>query len=166
MSRQEDEKFIRMAIQLAKQAEEHGNQPFGALVVLDGEVIAQAESTSITSNDCTRHSELTVVSQISKMKLDRETLARCTLYSSTEPCAMCTGSIYWSGIGRLVFGCSNAALVKLQGDHLRIDSKDILSHGLRKIEVVGPVLEEEAILSHQSYWKAPRSWWREPDSAN
>jgi len=165
MNRQEDEKFIRMAIRLAEQAREHGNQPFGALVVLDGEVIVQAESSSITSKDCTRHSELTVVSLLAQKDLDRQTLERCTLYSSTEPCAMCSGSIYWSGIGRLVFGCSNANLVRLQGDHMRIDSKDILACGPRKIEVVGPILEEEAIVSHNDYWKAPRTWWREESNA-
>lgn len=165
MTQLDDEKFIRMAIRLAEQAVQHGNQPFGALVVdQDGEIVVQAESTKITAGDCTRHAELTVAAQAS-MVLDRESLALCTLYTSTEPCAMCTGAIYWSGIGRVVFGCSNDSLGALSGDNLRINCADILKRGTRKIEVVGPVLEAEAVIGHKNYWKSPRTWWREPDSS-
>ena len=103
---QNDEKFMRLAFDLARAAGEHGNQPYGALVVKDGEIITQAESTRLTTQDCSRHAELTVASRAA-MFLSKEDIQKCTLYTSTEPCAMCTGAIYWSGIGRVVYGCPN-----------------------------------------------------------
>lgn len=156
MNQVDDERFIRRAIQIADLAMTHGNQPFGALLVRDGEVIIEAESTKVNTKDCTRHAELTVAA-LASMTLDKETLSKCTLYSSTEPCAMCTGAIYWSGIGRVVYGCSKEALNNLKGDNLQLKCKDVLAHGTRKVHVIGPVLETVAILSHNKFWKSPQS---------
>jgi len=156
MDQLDDERFIRRAIQIADLAMTHGNQPFGALLVKDGEIIIEAESTKVNTKDCTRHAELTVAA-LASMILDKETLSKCTLYSSTEPCAMCTGAIYWSGIGRVVFGCSNEALCNLKGDKFQLKCRDVLAHGTRKVHVIGPVLEAEAILSHNKFWKSPQS---------
>jgi len=156
MDQLDDERFIRRAIQIADLAMTHGNQPFGALLVKDGEIIIEAESTKVNTKDCTRHAELTVAA-LASMILDKETLSKCTLYSSTEPCAMCTGAIYWSGIGRVVFGCSKEALNKLKGDNLHLKCKDVLAYGTRKVPVIGPVLEAEAILGHAKFWKFPQS---------
>ena len=155
----EDEKYMLIALDLARAAADHGNQPFGALVVMDGKIITQAESTKITTQDISRHSELTVATRVAMM-LDKEELKRCTLYTSTEPCAMCTGSIYWAGIGRMVYGCPNEDLGRISGDNLGITSREVLSTGTRKVEVVGPVLKEEAIKIHEDYWEKPREWWK------
>jgi tRNA(Arg) A34 adenosine deaminase TadA len=74
---------------------------------------------------------------------------------------MCSGAIYWSGIGRMVFGCSNETLSRLSGDNLQINSREILERGTRKVEVVGPILESEAKKCHETFWKSPKSWWRD-----
>jgi tRNA(Arg) A34 adenosine deaminase TadA len=156
---QSDEEFMLLAFDLARAAVEHGNQPFGALVVKEGEIIVQAESTKITTQDCSRHAELTVASRAA-MFLSKEDLKESTLYTSTEPCAMCTGAIYWSGIGRLVYGCPNEDLSQFSGDNLGISSREILSRGTREVEVVGPILRDEAVEIHRSYWDKPKEWWR------
>jgi tRNA(Arg) A34 adenosine deaminase TadA len=154
MSLIDDEKFTRIAIQLAEQAVAHGNQPFGALLVRDGQIVLARESTKVTTQDCSRHSETSVASAASGF-LSKEELSHCSLYSSTEPCPMCAGAIYWSGIGRVVFGCSNDALCRLSDDHLLISCREIFASGTRHVEVMGPVLENEAIAVHQRFWKAP-----------
>ena len=72
------------------------------------------------------------------------------MYASTEPCAMCAGAIYWGGIGRLVFGLSNARLygevlgLDASANGLRLACREVLVHGGRRVEVVGPLLEDEA----------------------
>ncbi len=152
---QNDEDFMRLAFDLARAAAKHGNQPYGALVVKGGEIIVQAESTKIITNDCSRHAELTVASRAA-MFLSKEDMQACTLYTSTEPCAMCAGAIYWSGIGRLVYGCPNEDLNQILGANLNISSREILSKGIRKVEVVGPILPDEAVEIHKSYWDKPR----------
>lgn len=152
---QNDEDFMRLAIDLARAAMEHGNQPYGALVVKGGDIIIQAESTKIITGDCSRHAELTVASRAA-MFLSKEDMQECTLYSSTEPCAMCTGAIYWSGIGRLVYGCPNEYLSQILGGNLEISTREILSRGKRKVEVAGPILGDEAFELHKEYWDKPR----------
>jgi tRNA(Arg) A34 adenosine deaminase TadA len=155
----DDEKYLRIAFALARDAVKHGNQPFGALIMLKGEIITQAESTKITTQDITRHAELTVATRAA-MFLNKEELSQCTLYTSTEPCAMCTGAIYWSGIGRLVYGCPNDDLGRISGDNIGISSREILSRCTRAVEVVGPLLRKEAVKIHEAYWDKPKDWWR------
>ena len=152
---QNDEKFMRLAFELARAAVEHGNQPYGALVVKGGEIVAQAESAKLTTRDCSRHAELTVACQAAKL-LSKEDMQECTLYTSTEPCAMCTGAIYWSGIGRVVYGCPNEDLGRILSGNLDISTREILSRGTRKVEVVGPILRDEAFEIHRDYWAKPR----------
>lgn len=81
-------------------------------------------------------------------KFDAETLANCTLYSSAEPCAMCSGAIYWSGIGRVVFGLSierQAELTETPEDFAPvIRCADIIGKGKKPITVEKPMLEAEA----------------------
>lgn len=145
------ETFIRKSIELAQNAVEKGNHPFGALLVKDGEIILTAENSVHTENDCTRHAELNLVSQAVR-QFDTETLLQSTLYTSTEPCAMCSGSIYWSGISAVVFACSVEGLASITGGNLLLPCREVFSCGQRKIEVIGPVLESESMELHKTFW--------------
>lgn len=106
-----DEKFVRQAIELSVSAVEHGNHPFGAcLVSKEGEVLLTAENTcSVPKTDITRHAELNLISMATQ-KFNREVLEQCTLYTSCEPCLMCTGAFRWSGIRKLVYALTNEML--------------------------------------------------------
>ena len=80
-----------------------------------------------------------------------------TLYASTEPCSMCAGAAYWTGIGRVVYGMSNQRLFEFTGDtpgrtSFALPCRDILTHGSRPVTVVGPLLEDEAARSHAGFW--------------
>jgi tRNA(Arg) A34 adenosine deaminase TadA len=147
-----DEPFIRKTIELAQQATQRGNQPFGACLVKEGQILLTAENTIHTDHDLTRHAETNLASLASRT-FDSETLSQTTLYTSTEPCAMCAGAIYWAGIGRVVYGCSQDAFAAIAGKALDVPCREVFAQGQRPVTVTGPVLESEALTVHQAYWQ-------------
>lgn len=144
--------LMREAIALSKSAVDHGNEPFGAVLVKDGKIILRAENSVFGGRDMTNHAEMNLV-KLAAQHYDPAFLADCTLYSSTEPCAMCAGAIYWSGIGHLVFACSEHRLGEIAGIGLAVPSRSVLETGARTVTIVGPTeLEEEAAEVHKAFW--------------
>jgi tRNA(Arg) A34 adenosine deaminase TadA len=154
----DDLRCLRETFAIARRARRRGNAPFGALLVsLDGGVLIEAENTVLTDRDCTAHAETNLVRRASQ-RFETTTLQRCTLYASTEPCAMCAGAIVWSGVGRVVYGLTNARLHELMGEdagwpRLRLSCRDVFARGSPATEVVGPVLEAEAEEVHTGFWR-------------
>ena len=148
----DDSQLIRECIRLSEQAVQKGNHPFGALLVLGEDIILTAENTVATERDWTRHAELNLIS-FAMRDYDAQTLSRCTLYTSTEPCAMCSGAIYRAGVPRVVFGCSSETLGSITGRGPEITSRQIFAAGKRTVEVIGPILENEAVEVHRRFWK-------------
>jgi tRNA(Arg) A34 adenosine deaminase TadA len=93
------ERFAREAIELARQARAAGNHPFGALLVIDSEVVLTAQNTVFTDRDPTAHAETNLVSRAIR-ELSPDRIRRSVLYTSCEPCAMCVGKMYWAGYDR------------------------------------------------------------------
>ena len=151
----EHEALIRAAIRLAGQAVQHGNHPFGALLVKDSEVLMQAENSVLADDNSTHHAELNLVRRATQ-RFDAATLAQCTLYTSTEPCAMCAGAIYIAGITRVVYGCSGATLAALSGWPYSIPCRAVFAQGTQPVTVVGPMLESEAASVHATFWTIER----------
>ncbi len=154
----QDLAFLRRAIQLAREARADGRHPFGALVVTSqGETLVEAYNNAVLPRgDPTQHAE-TVACAMAARLLSVAELSRCTLYASTEPCAMCAGAIYWTGIGRVVFALPETALLRYTGSHeqnptLDIPCREIFARGQRRIAVAGPALEEEAGKVHEGFW--------------
>lgn len=152
----EDDAWLRRAIALAQASRDAGRHPFGSLVVLDGRVIAESQSLKSRDRDATGHSEMTALRAASALH-PPEVLARATLYASTEPCAMCAGGTYWTGVGRLVYGFSERGLKALTGAHnwnptLDLPCREVFARGQRPIEVIGPHLEQEAARPHEGFW--------------
>jgi tRNA(Arg) A34 adenosine deaminase TadA len=151
--------YLRRAIALADRAKASGRHPFGALIVsAQGEVIAAAENRAVgPDSDATGHAELEAVRLASRTH-SPESLADATLYSSAEPCAMCAGAIYWSGIGRVVYGLSETRLLALTGAHaenptLALPCREVFARGQRPVAIVGPLLEDEAAAAHAGFWR-------------
>ena len=150
---------LRTAIELAWQSRRHGNHPFGAVLVDENDqVLLQAENTVVTERDGTGHAETNLV-RLATRHYSTEQLARCTLYSSTEPCAMCAGAIYWSGIGRVVYALSEVELYDIVGpspDQLVLPCHEVFAHSQRAVFVAGPMLElnAEARAVHDGFWTA------------
>ncbi len=147
-----DENLVRRSIQLADAAVAHGNEPFGALLAKDGAILLEIENSVHTGHDVTNHAETNLVRR-AVQQYDAEFLNGCVLYTSTEPCAMCAGAIYWSGIGTVVYACSEQRLAHYAGWQFDIPCREIFARGARKVQVVGPVLESEAEQTHAAYWK-------------
>jgi tRNA(Arg) A34 adenosine deaminase TadA len=157
LSRLDDEAFLRCAFEVARRAQRNGNHPFGAILVgLDGRVLIDAENGYLPDRDMTAHAERLLAAQASKTHA-ADFLACCTIYASAEPCAMCAGAIYWSGIGRVVYGLSERRLKEMTGNHpenptLDLPCRTVFSAGQRPVEVVGPLLEDEAAALHADMW--------------
>jgi tRNA(Arg) A34 adenosine deaminase TadA len=151
--------FLRRSFDVARRARMHGNHPFGAILVsAAGEVLIEMENGFLPDRDMTAHAERLLATQASK-QFDSRILAGCTLYSSAEPCAMCAGAIYWAGIDRVVFGLSERRLKTITGDHaenptLDLPCRTVFAAGQRHVEVIGPLLEEEAATFHVGVWDA------------
>ncbi len=151
-----DLKFIRVAIEVAQRARDHGNHPFGAVLVDRGnQILLEVENTVITSKDITGHAELNLVRKASEI-YSPDFLKKCTLYSSTEPCPMCAGAIYWGNVRRVVYGLSEEGLYQITGrdteNALFLPCRDVFVKGRKEIEVIGPILEEEARKVHEDFW--------------
>ena len=142
MSIKNDQFYISRAIELAYAAKEKGDNPFGSILVdQDGNILMEDENTQVTQNDITGHPELKIARRAAA-KYDKEFLKTCTMYNSAEPCTMCTGAIYWSGIGRIVYGISKARLNELKDDgvgSINYTIHELLGNSGKSFEVVGPM---------------------------
>ncbi len=153
--------LLRRAVEVAQRARDAGNHPFGALLTsADGEILLEAENTVTTERDVTGHAELNLVRAASRTYTE-EQLAGCSLYTSTEPCAMCAGGIYWSGIGRVVYALPEAKLGELTGADaenptMHLSARTVLDAGQRSIEVEGPADLPEAEAVHAGFWDPGR----------
>jgi tRNA(Arg) A34 adenosine deaminase TadA len=145
-----DETMVRRCFELARQAVAAGSHPFGALLARNGEVVLESRNT-VAENGVTGHAELNLVRD-AIATFGRDALRDCTLYTSTEPCAMCAGAIYWARIPKVVFGCSVEGLHSVTDGTLRLPCREVFAHGDRRIEVVGPVLADEALEVHREFW--------------
>lgn len=154
-----DLQHLRTAIEVAQAARERGNHPFGAILVDENnQVLAQAENTVVTERDCTGHAETNLM-RLASQRFSGEQLERCTLYTSTEPCAMCAAAIHWGNVRRVVYALSATSLYELVGpspDHLMLPCEEVFSRTGRHTEVLGPALEldEEAKAVHYGFWTA------------
>ena len=124
------EPFILQCYELARQAVANGDHPFGALLVREGEVVLTAVNTVHSNRDVTQHAELNLVSQSGRL-LGYSALAESVLYTSTEPCAMCTGAIFWAGIPTIVYGCSAESLGQIAGGSFVVPSRQLLAKATR-----------------------------------
>ena len=152
-----DLEHLRTSIEVARNARAHGNHPFGAILVdSNNQVLLQAENSVVTGKDCTGHAETNLM-RLASQVISPEKLAGCTLYTSTEPCAMCAGAIYWGNVGRVVYALSEVGLYEIIGpspEHLLLPCREVFAHSQRKVEVAGPAteLDNEARAVHIGFW--------------
>lgn len=141
---------------VARRAMDAGRHPFGALLVApDGDTVL-AEQGNI---DTVNHAESTLAREAAA-RWPADVLSGCTLVTTFEPCAMCAGTIYWAGIGRVLYGAEESALRALTGSHpenptLDLPCREVFARGQRAVEVTGPVpaLRAALIAAHQGFWE-------------
>jgi len=144
----EDEKFMRIALNKAKQGVENKQTPFGCCIVKDGKVIASAHNVVWKTTDITAHAEITAIRKACK-KLKSISLKGCTLYSTTEPCPMCFSACHWADITRIVYGTSIKDAKKFGFKELVISDKKMLTLGGIAIKLTPGVLRKENL----EFWK-------------
>eukprot|EP00762_Andalucia_godoyi_P004250 ANDGO_05489.mRNA.1 putative cytosine deaminase len=146
------EELIRRTHAIALQAKDRGNHPFGALLAVADSIVLEAGNTVHEDNDCTRHAEFNLVAKAVK-DLDPNSIAEAVLYTSTEPCPMCCGALYWAGIRSVVYSCPTESLAELAGPGLDIPCRTLFSFAGEKLSITGPILKDEGIAVHGDFWK-------------
>lgn len=150
-----DERYLERAVALASAAREHGNHPFGAVLVTADGTVVEAENTVLTERDPTGHAETNLV-RIAAAQLDDAALASSALYTSTEPCAMCSGAIFWAGIPTVVYALGGDELIAMLPQPaepaLAMPSRELFARGSHPVTVRGPVAVPGARAVHEGFW--------------
>ncbi len=158
---EKNRKYLLEACRVSEEAVRSGNTPFGAILV-DGEgnILLRQENVEITRSDCTGHAETTLC-RVASGEYSREFLATCSLYTTAEPCAMCSGAIYWANIGRVVYGISEKELLELTGSDPQnptfdLPCREVFAAGQKDLVVEGPTEDQELkdLLKnpHMGFW--------------
>jgi len=147
----EDQQFMRLAMELAKQAESEGEVPVGAVLVKDGEVIATGWNRSIGAHDATAHAEVQALRQAGQA-LENYRLLDTTLYVTLEPCPMCAGALLHSRVKRIVFGAPDLK-AGAAGTVLNLFESQASYH---YAEVESGLLEQECREQLQAFFKRRR----------
>ncbi|CAF1035015.1 unnamed protein product [Rotaria sordida] len=144
------------ANQVAKRALQFGHHPFGCILVAPDNQTVLIEQGNI---DTVNHAESTLA-RIAYTNFSPEYLWECTIYTTFEPCVMCTGTLYWANIGHIVFGATEKRLLELTGNNkknptLDIPCRYVFDHGQKNVKVSGPFpeIEDELIELHKEFWK-------------
>ena len=152
-----EEALLRRAIELADEARAAGNHPFGALLAVDGVVVAEARNLVTTGPDATAHAETELVRVLERAGLlDR--LPDGVVYASTEPCPMCVGAMKWAGARRIVFGLTSKRLYEISNapgaerHSFETTAAELAATARPSMSVTGPYLEDEATRSHEGFW--------------
>lgn len=142
---------MKRAIELSKMAVIHGNEPFGAVLVKDDEIVFENENQIYTRNDYTFHAEMGLIRRFVE-ETGISDLSEYTLYSSCEPCYMCSGAMVWAKLGRLVYAASDIELCEILGSKGSECSKIVFENSHIKPSVISGVLKEESLVVLRDYF--------------
>lgn len=146
------EDHMSRALVLAREAGERGDEPFGAVLVRDDEIVMEERNAVNTGDDIARHPELTLARRAAREFTENERAA-IAMYTSTEPCAMCAGGIYIVGLDAVAYGVSaERAAEAAGGAGAVVPASDIFDRESHRIRLHGPVLPDEAEEIHRAYW--------------
>jgi tRNA(Arg) A34 adenosine deaminase TadA len=127
--------FLKRSVEIADESIKNEGGPFGAVIVKNGEIVAEANNRVVLSSDPTAHAEILAIRRASEL-LKTHDLGGCVLYSSCEPCPMCLGAIYWAGIKRVVYACNRLDAAEAGFDDDFIYREIMLDPADRKVEFV------------------------------
>lgn len=149
---EQDTRFMAEAIRLSELAVKHGNEPFGAVLVKDGEIVYSNENQIYTGSDPTFHAEAGLLRRFCA-ETGITDLSGYTLYSSCEPCFMCSGAMVWTKLGRLVYAASDADLGGILGGRGCACSRIVFENSSHAPAVTSGVLREKSLSVLAAYFK-------------
>ncbi|MBE1442259.1 nucleoside deaminase [Paenibacillus sp. OAS669] len=145
-----DELFMKKAIEVALQARNEGNEPFGAILVKGEEIVMIGENKINTFCDPTHHAEIGLIRKFCS-EHNVFDLSEYTLYTSCEPCVMCSGAMVWSNLGRMVYSVSHDQLAKIAGSNIMIACNEVFEKSPQRPELVEKVLNDEGLKVFDGY---------------
>ena len=145
---QDQQRFVRMALDEARKAEAAGDEPFGCVIVLNGEVVARGRNQINTTRDATAHSE-TMAVRAATATLGRRELSDCVLYTNWEPCQMCAATILEMKVGAIIMGGREG----FPGDYRIEKMLDAAATWGARLNLVTGVLQKECAEVVMSWWK-------------
>ncbi|MEB2308952.1 MAG: nucleoside deaminase [Candidatus Brocadiaceae bacterium] len=137
-----NEKFMRLAIDKAKQGVENGQTPFGACIIKDGEIICCVHNTVWENMDITAHAEVHAIRTAGRA-LNTVDLTGCIIYSTCEPCPMCFSACHWAKISKIVYGTKIDDAKNLGFSELAISNMTMKQFGNSPVEIVSDCLRDE-----------------------
>jgi tRNA(Arg) A34 adenosine deaminase TadA len=140
------EAHMGAAIDLAHEAVERGDRPFGSVLVRDDEIVMRESNRVLTEDDVRRHPELHLAYRAMR-EMNPETRAETVMYTSTEPCPMCSGGMRYAGFDRVVYSVSAEEVVEFTGGAPATRASEILD-----CEVVGGIANEAGRAVHEAFW--------------
>ncbi len=146
-----DVEFMRMALDLAREAESAGEVPVGAIVVLDGQVIGRGRNSPISLSDPTAHAEMLALREAAA-SIGNYRLEGAWLYCTLEPCVMCAGALVAARISRLIFGVRDLRFGGVRSK-FRLADSDVLNH---RVEIVEGVLAAECAQLMKTFFESRR----------
>ena len=146
-----DEKWMALAIKQAVKADNKGEVPVGAILVKDGQIIAQAYNQPIATNDATAHAEIQLL-RAAGIQQKNYRLIDTTIFVTLEPCAMCLGAMMHARVARMVFGAFDLK-TGVCGSRANLATEGFFNH---EMEINGGVLEKECTELLQSFFKSRR----------
>jgi len=144
------------AIEMAQFARDKGEDPFGAVLAYNEQIVHKSYDRSIELCDPTFNAELALISEYCRLN-QKFDLQGYTLYSSAEPCVMCSGSIKWARISKVIFSVSQSMLQQMSGGRTKPSCESIINTGQKKIEVIGPFISEEGLKVFDGYTFIPKN---------
>ena len=151
-----ENKFMRMAIELSKESVARGGGPFGAVIVRNGEVVATGSNSVTLLNDPTAHAEVCAI-RAACSKLGTFDLSGCIIYTSCEPCPMCLGAIYWARLDKIYYGNNREDAAKIGFDDDFIYKEIELKPEMRSLP--------SEILMQEKAMEAFKMWAEKEDKA-
>ena len=140
----DDEQYMKQAIIEAQRAGEANEVPIGAVIVMQNKIIGRGYNQVETLNDSTAHAEIIALTSAFNY-LGAKYLPKATIYVTIEPCAMCCGALYWSKIGKLVFGAN---------DDKHGGLSKVALHP--KTEIIGNIYAEDCVIMMQNFFRKKR----------
>ena len=144
LSTEEDKKFMKLAIEKAREGIKNGQTPFGACIVKDGEVVTCVHNIVWKSTDITAHAEVNAIREACR-KLKSIDLTGCTIYSTCEPCPMCFSACHWAKISKIVYGAKIEDAQKAGFSELSVSNETMKKLGNSPLEIVSNFLRAESI---------------------
>jgi len=145
---------MQLAIDKAIEGVDNGQSPFGACIVINGEVISCENNIVWGSTDITAHAEIHAIREANK-KLKSIDLSGCVVYSTCEPCPMCFTAIHWARIGKIYFGAGIEDAKRFGFNELTISNSMLKNHGGSKVEVEGDFMKEKCLELFE-YWASKK----------